>query len=127
MPLKHLLRECNEKARMLRENMKNKLNETNIKHLGFCAVKLKSEIANLPVKEIVCKVGAKEMLELHHTTNPLNLRLLQSLQISINASAHDLNIFKFKLSILIHLNHYCKLFHILHVLLINFLPTYFVL
>ena len=40
MPLQHLLKECDKEARALREYIEDQLNETNIKYLGLCAVKV---------------------------------------------------------------------------------------
>jgi len=60
MPVHHLLRECIEEARKLRENIEEEELETNIKFLRRYAVKVKGRITNASIKEVVQKVDAIE-------------------------------------------------------------------
>ena len=57
------MKECDEEARALRENIEDQPNKINIKYLGLCMVKVQGIISNTYVKEMVSKVDAREIEE----------------------------------------------------------------
>ena len=61
MPLQYMLKICNNEARQIREEIEMKEAVTNIKFIGKCAVKVKENIANGSIKEVIRKVDAIEM------------------------------------------------------------------
>lgn len=62
-PLEHLIRMCDEKARVTREKCSDMGRETNIKYVGFWSMEIKGILSTNSVKEAIRIVDAEKSLE----------------------------------------------------------------
>ena len=59
-PMKHLIKECDRKAKTIREESRNKMNCTNIKFYGSYTMKRNGELQSRAVKEVIRILDARE-------------------------------------------------------------------
>ena len=58
--MKHLIKECDRKAKTIREESRNKMNCTNIKFYGSYTMKRNGELQSKAVKEVMRVLDARE-------------------------------------------------------------------
>ena len=60
MPLQYMLKKCDKEVQKIRENIREKELETNLKFFRQCVVKVKGRVANGSIKEVIRKVDASK-------------------------------------------------------------------